>query len=48
MNENSENIEWKHVYTIKEMTPIQGLEKGLLISNQDPLVEEVVISKTQD
>ena len=24
MNENSENIEWKHVYTIKEMTPIQG------------------------
>ena len=29
MNENSENVEWKHVYTIKEMTPIQGLEKGL-------------------
>ena len=29
MNENSENIEWKHVYTIKEMTPIQGLEKGI-------------------
>ena len=23
MNENSENIEWKHIYTIKEMTPIQ-------------------------
>ena len=48
MNENSENIEWKHVYTIKEMTPIQGLEKGLPNFVQDPLVEEVVISKTQN